>query len=254
MAVLAVHGAWLPQKHLRTFGCREGSLEHRAGLPKGRTVEALATAFLPAKGWEAGGRNLQSRRRRNVVVIAGVRHGQELLAQGTVTALRAKEVEPFLSSRQQWKILDVRPIWERERAFVHGSLHVPLFIEDDDNSLLTMLKRQIQFGFGGWWLGQKLTKENESFLEDVASTSSTGKLVVTCGDGLRSLSAISKLHNAGYKELAWIYGGLNNARAGDFAQVDGDTLLQLATAGGVQGLLIKLAQYISNLQKQKTAA
>lgn len=68
-----------------------------------------------------------------------------------------------------------------------GCLHVPLFIEDDTPGLLTALKRQIQFGFGGWWLGQRLTMQNEMFVREVeqALPGKDGPLLVACGEGLR---------------------------------------------------------------------
>ena len=68
-----------------------------------------------------------------------------------------------------------------------GCLHVPLFIEDDTPGLLTALKRQIQFGFGGWWLGQRLTMQNEAFVSQVEQQveAKDGPLLVACGEGLR---------------------------------------------------------------------
>lgn len=61
----------------------------------------------------------------------------------------------------------------------------------------------------------------------------------------RSLVAVDTLHKEGYTKLAWLAGGLNSARDEDFEGVQGTTRLQFSTAGGVQGLLIKLGQYIA---------
>ena len=71
--------------------------------------------------------------------------------------------------------------------------------------------------------------------------------------GCRSLIAVDALHGAGYTQLAWLAGGLNDARDGDFASVGGETKLQFATAGGVQGLLLKLGQYIATFQQSGKA-
>lgn len=79
---------------------------------------------------------------------------------------------------------------------------MPLFIEDDDTSPITLLKRQIQFGFGGWWLGQKLTKENENFLEDVSLLvpSKDAPLLVACGEGLRLFLVLFLCQNVALKD------------------------------------------------------
>eukprot|EP00897_Mesotaenium_endlicherianum_P010522 jgi/Mesen1/9499/ME000063S08947 len=131
---------------------------------------------------------------------------------------------------------------------LHGSLHVPLFVEDTDDSALTLLKKQIQFGFGGWWLGQRLTRPNDDFVPQVVQVAPkrSTRLLVACGEGLRSLVAVDELHQAGYTELAWLVGGFNMSREGDFADVVGETKLHFATAGGVQGLLLKLGQSVAD--------
>lgn len=182
-----------------------------------------------------------------------MRHATELLQREVVRAISPKRAGLLLRQGGEvpWHLLDVRPIWEFERAHISGSMHVPLFVEEDDTGLLTAVKRQIQFGFGGWWLGQKLTKENEAFVSEVAAAAPHSKetrLLVACGEGLRSLVAVDMLHEAGFSQLAWLVGGLNDAREGDFDGVEGSTKLQYATAGGVQGLIIKLGQA---LQSQK---
>ena len=69
-----------------------------------------------------------------------------------------------------------------------GSLHVPLFIEDTATDLLTVAKKQVVLGFGGLWLGQRLTKENDAFLEQVLGAAGGDKatpLLVACNEGLR---------------------------------------------------------------------
>lgn len=191
---------------------------------------------------------------RKCAVRAGMREAQELVISKKVMAWTPKEAGRILSEgNENWKLLDVRPIWERERAFVSDSLHIPLFVVDDDDSFLTAIKRQIQFGFGGWWLGQKLTKKNENFVEEVKqlTTSVDTPIMIACGEGLRSLMAIEALYEAGYEKLGWVAGGLNNSREGDFASVEGETKLQFSTAGGVQGILLKVGQYVNGLQKRE---
>ncbi len=98
-------------------------------------------------------------------------------------------------------MLDVRPIWEREKAHVVGSIHVPLFIEDVDTSALTLLKKWIQMGYGGMWMGQRLTVKNTDFVDQVEDRlpSKEQRLMVVCGEGLRYdfefSNSISTIHS-----------------------------------------------------------
>ena len=89
--------------------------------------------------------------------------------------------------KEGYKLLDVRPAWEWERASVSGSYHIPLFIEDEDPSYLTLFKKSIQMGYGGLWMGQRLTAKNKEFFEEVRSKfpRKDQKLLVACGEGLR---------------------------------------------------------------------
>nr|CAD1841928.1 unnamed protein product [Ananas comosus var. bracteatus] len=107
-----------------------------------------------------------------------------------------------------FRLLDVRPAWEREKARVGGSLHVPLFVADPDNGPLTLLKRWVHFGYVGLWTGQLLTTVNHRFVADVEAQvpDKATKLLVACGEGLRSLMAVRLLHEGGYENLGWLAG------------------------------------------------
>ena len=62
-----------------------------------------------------------------------------------------------------------------------------LFIEDEATDPVTLLKKQIQFGFGGAWLGQRFTKQNMSFVEvEEALLNKNTKIMVACGEGISS--------------------------------------------------------------------
>lgn len=116
---------------------------------------------------------------------------EEKLRSGDIPTIAPQNAKPLLSDETPaYKLLDVRPKWEYERAYVAGSIHVPLFVEDEANDAITLLKKQIQFGFGGAWLGQRLTKQNMSFVAQVeeAIPSKKEKIVVACGEGMRSVS------------------------------------------------------------------
>jgi hypothetical protein len=82
-----------------------------------------------------------------------------------------------------------------------GSIHVPLFIEDVDTSALTLLKKWIQMGYGGMWMGQRLTVKNTDFVDQVEDRlpGKEQRLMVVCGEGLRYdfdfSNSISTIHS-----------------------------------------------------------
>ncbi|XP_010677359.2 rhodanese-like domain-containing protein 10 [Beta vulgaris subsp. vulgaris] len=182
-------------------------------------------------------------RRSNIPINAALGRGasgRQLIESGTIKAIPPKEAAIALKS-QELELLDVRPEWEREKARVPGSLHVPLFIKDSDNSPITLLKKWVHFGYIGLWTGQKFTTINSEFVSQVQGVvpDKDIMLLVACGEGLRSMVAVSKLHEAGYNNLGWLAGGFTRAKDGDFA-VEGDEKLQYATIGGVSYYFLKL--------------
>ncbi|KAF5953616.1 hypothetical protein HYC85_006472 [Camellia sinensis] len=166
---------------------------------------------------------------------------QQLLQSGTVRPIRPKDAASAMES-EGYILLDIRPEWEREKARVKGSLHVPLFVKDMDNSLLTLLKKWVHFGYIGLWTGQNFTMINPEFVEKVEMEvpDKDTKLLVACGEGLRSIMAVSKLHEEGYGNLGWLAGGFNRAGEDDFPNVEGTEKLQYATIGGVSYYFLQL--------------
>lgn len=179
---------------------------------------------------------------------SSLRDGQELVQLRVIRSVRSADAGCLLA-QEDYKLLDVRPIWEKEKSFVAGSYHVPLFVEDEDTSYITLLKKSIQMGYGGVWMGQRLTTENEKFLEQVRSVfpENSQKVLVVCGEGLRSLMAVGELHEAGYTNLAWLDGGFSKARDGHFPDVEGSTKLQFANIGGAAEYLLKFLLFTRNL-------
>ncbi|EEE58850.1 hypothetical protein OsJ_10441 [Oryza sativa Japonica Group] len=101
----------------------------------------------------------------------------------------------------------------------------------------------VHFGYIGLWTGQSFTKMNDRFLDDVAAAAGEGKdakLLVACGEGLRSLIAVRMLYDDGYKNLAWLAGGFSKCVDGDFADVEGESKLQYATVGGVSYIFLQI--------------
>lgn len=200
---------------------------------------------------------LKNQRLRRFSLRASLKDVEEKLRSGDIPTIAPQSAKTLLSDETSaFKLLDVRPKWEYERAYVAGSIHVPLFVEDEANDAITLLKKQIQFGFGGAWLGQRLTKQNMSFVAQVeeAIPSKKEKIVVACGEGMRSMMAIKELQEAGYAELAWLGGGFNNVRDGDFVTVENGTKLQWATVGGASELFLKLAVLLSGISNSVAPA
>jgi Rhodanese-like domain len=111
---------------------------------------------------------------------------QNLLRSGIVRPILPKEATEAIQAEGYW-LLDIRPVWEWERAHVSGSIHIPLFVDDMDSSPVTLLKKWVHFGYIGLWTGQLFTKINEQFVSQVADVvpAEEEKLLIACGEGLR---------------------------------------------------------------------
>ncbi|XP_021908921.1 rhodanese-like domain-containing protein 10 isoform X1 [Carica papaya] len=168
-------------------------------------------------------------------------NGRQLIQSDIVRPITPKEATTIMNS-EGFRLLDVRPMWEKQKAYVKDSLHVPLFVNDTDNSPITLLKKWVHFGYIGLWTGQKFTTFNPNFLAQMEAIvpDKNSKLLVACGEGLRSMMAISKLHEQGYKNLGWLVGGFSRCTDGDFLEVEGNEKLQYATIGGVSYYLLRL--------------
>ncbi|CAK9133853.1 unnamed protein product [Ilex paraguariensis] len=174
-----------------------------------------------------------------VNAVAG--KAQQLIQSGEVRPILAKDATSAMKS-EGYKLVDIRPEWEWEKARVSGSLHVPLFVKDMDSSPITLLKKWVHFGYIGLWTGQNFTMINPDFLQqvEIEVPDKDTKLLVACGEGLRSVMAVSKLHEGGYRKLGWLAGGFNRAGDGDFPDVEGTEKLQYATIGGVSYYFLQL--------------
>ncbi|XP_057414891.1 rhodanese-like domain-containing protein 10 [Lotus japonicus] len=166
---------------------------------------------------------------------------RQLIESGTIRTISPKDASTALNS-EGFVLLDVRPNWEIEKARVKGSLHVPIFVEDKDNSPITLLKKWVHFGYIGLWTGQYFTTLNSEFVSQVenAIPRKDTKLLVACGEGLRSITAATKLYNGGYRNLGWLGGGFNRSKDNDFPEVEGKEKLQYATIGGASYYFLQL--------------
>ncbi|CAL1378762.1 unnamed protein product [Linum trigynum] len=168
-------------------------------------------------------------------------NGRQLILSGAIKPIPPKDAAIAITS-EGFTLLDVRPEWEREKARVPGSVHAPLFVKDQDTSPVTLLKKWVHFGYIGLWTGQNFTTLNPDFLLQVEALvpDKNSKLLVACGEGLRSVMAASKLHQAGYRNLGWLAGGFNRSVDGDFPAIEGTEKLEYATIGGVSYYFLQL--------------
>ncbi|CAL4930488.1 unnamed protein product [Urochloa decumbens] len=205
---------------------------------------AASTCCIRSRASSPGHGLPRSRVRAQATSWAG--GAEALVRSGAVKAVRPKDAAAALGGGGEgFRLLDVRPEWERARASVRGSAHVPLFDADDDMGPVTLLKKWVHFGYIGLWTGQAFTKMNERFVDDVAAAVAAdggkdAKLLVACGEGLRSLIAVRMLHDGGYRNLAWLAGGFSKCKDGDFPDVEGESKLQYATIGGVSYIFLQI--------------
>uniref|UniRef100_A0A7N0T3E2 Rhodanese domain-containing protein n=1 Tax=Kalanchoe fedtschenkoi TaxID=63787 RepID=A0A7N0T3E2_KALFE len=179
------------------------------------------------------------------LVKAASSNGLQLIKSGKLRPVVPKEAEAIIES-EGFVLLDVRPTWEREKAHVAGTPHVPLFLKDEDSSPLTLLKKWVHFGYIGCWTGQQFTTINQDFVQQVEKVipDKTSKVLVACGEGLRSLMAASRLHECGYRNLGWLAGGFNRAGDGDFKTIEGEEKLQYAAIGGASYYFLKVLIFL----------
>ncbi|KAJ7976854.1 Rhodanese domain-containing protein [Quillaja saponaria] len=146
-----------------------------------------------------------------------------------VNAEQAKK----LIAVEEYATLDVRDKYQFERAHIKSCYHVPLFIENQDNDLGTIIKRTLHNNFSGLFYGLPFTKPNPDFVQSVKSQFSPDtKLLVVCQEGLRSAAAANKLEQAGFQNIACITSGLQSVKPGTFDAV-GSTELQDAGKAGL---------------------
>ncbi|XP_074560614.1 rhodanese-like domain-containing protein 9, chloroplastic [Curcuma longa] len=153
--------------------------------------------------------------------------------RGEVRFVNGDEAKKLVSE-EGFKILDVRDRIQYERAHIAGSCyHVPLFIENKDNDLGTIIKRQVHNNFSGLFFGLAFTKPNPDFVRSVKKQlPEDSKLLVVCQEGLRSAGAASTLDEEGYENIACLTSGLQSLKPGTFESV-GSTELQNAGKAGL---------------------
>lgn len=156
---------------------------------------------------------------------------RNLSIRAEVNFVNAEEAKELIAV-DGYTVLDVRDIYQFERAHIKSCYHVPLFIENKDNDIGTIVKRQLHNNFSGTLYGLPFTKLNPDFLQSVKSQfSPQSKLLVVCQEGLRSTAAANQLDKAGFQNVACITSGLQSVKPGTFDSVGPKELQNAGKAG-----------------------
>ncbi|KAL6600636.1 hypothetical protein ACP70R_045436 [Stipagrostis hirtigluma subsp. patula] len=196
-------------------------------------VLGLSTAFNPPRGsWIAvrikqgasnPARSNLSPRRRASCAAAVIR--------AEVSFVDGDEAKR-LATEEGYTVLDIRDKTQRERAHIRSSIHVPLFVENEDNDIGTIVKRTVHNNFAGLFFGLPFTKLNPDFTKTVKEKfSPESKLLVVCQEGLRSAAAADALEKQGFQNIACITSGLQKVKPGTFESVGKSELQNAGKAG-----------------------
>ncbi|KAL6001363.1 Rhodanese-like domain-containing protein 9, chloroplastic [Asimina triloba] len=120
-----------------------------------------------------------------------------------------------LVAEEGYAILDIRDRTQYDRSHIKSCYHVPLFVENKDNDLGTIIKRTVHNNFSGLFFGLPFTKLNPDFVESVKEQFSTdSKLLLVCQGGLRSTAAANELEEEGFQNVSCVMSGLQSVKPG----------------------------------------
>ncbi|KAK6261845.1 hypothetical protein QUC31_007661 [Theobroma cacao] len=183
---------------------------------------------------QAGEEDFELKQMRDMA--AAKKRWDAMIRQGKVKVLTPREAGYAIQLSNK-PLLDVRPSSEREKAWVKGSIWVPIFDIDNKFEVGTLSRKVTNFVMGGWWSGTPTVSYDRQFLSKVEEKfPKDAELIVACQKGLRSLAACEVLCNAGYRNLFWVQGGLEAAEEEDLAR-EGTQPLKFAGIGGLSEFL-----------------
>lgn len=169
-------------------------------------------------------------------MAAARKRWESLIMEGKVKVLTPKEAG-YAVQLSNKTLLDVRPSIEHKKAWVKGSIWIPIFDADNKFDVGTVSKKITNFMMGGWWSGIPVLTYDNQFISKVQERLPKDvDLIVACQKGLRSLAACEQLCNAGYGNIFWVQGGLEAAEEEDFER-EGPQPFKLAGIGGVSEFL-----------------
>ncbi|XP_051150285.1 rhodanese-like domain-containing protein 9, chloroplastic [Andrographis paniculata] len=205
--------------------CACPSSASASALPS-RTRSNLAAPWLVVGTYQGRTLTLAGRQQSNR------RRGRScLVVKAEVSFVNSEDAKKLVAA-EGYSILDVRDRTQFERAHIKDCYHVPLFIENKDNDLGTIVKRTLHNNFSGLFFGLPFTKPNPDFVQSVKSQFSPGsKLLLVCQEGLRSVAAADKLDSAGFQKIVCITSGLQSVPPGTFNSVGSTELKDAGKAG-----------------------
>ncbi|KAH9776479.1 Rhodanese-like domain-containing protein 11 [Citrus sinensis] len=169
---------------------------------------------------QAGGEEYELKQMRDMA--AAKKRWDALIRDGKVKVLTPREAgyAVQLSSKT---LLDVRPSTERKKAWIKGSIWIPIFDIDDTFDAGSLPQKVTNFVMGGWWSGVPTLSYNKQFLSKVEEKlPKDTDLIVACQKGLRN--------------LFWVQGGLEAAEEEDLVR-EGPQPLKFAGIGGLSEFL-----------------
>ncbi|KAJ0089103.1 hypothetical protein Patl1_33037 [Pistacia atlantica] len=199
-------------------------------------------------------------------------HRRNLKLRAEVNYVNDEEAKKLVAV-EGYTVVDVRDKSQFDRAHIKSCYHMPLFIENKDSDIGTVIKRTVHNNFSGLFFGLPFTKENPEFVQSLKSQfSSESKLLLVCQEGLRlvfhilvkpltgfiffllsrSAAAANKLERAGFQNIACITSGLQAVKpdsllsAGTFDSV-GSTELQNAGKAGLVTIQGKISAVLGTV-------
>ncbi len=77
----------------------------------------------------------------------------------------------------------------RRQARLKGAVEVPIFVTEESNDPVSLLKKMSAWSMGGFWLGGTHMKPNSGFVRQVAAAiPKDSRVVLACQKGLRYVS------------------------------------------------------------------
>lgn len=179
-------------------------------------------------------------------MAAAQKRWEAQIREGKVKALTPKEAGYAIQLSDKI-LLDVRPSTERKKAWVKGSIWIPVFDVDRRLDPGMISKKISSFIMGNWWSGIPLMAYNNQFIKQVEEKFTKDMdIIVACQKGIRSLAACEQLYNTGYRNLYWVQGGFDATEEGDFEQ-EGPQPLKFAGIGG-------FSEFIGWTDQQRSAS
>ncbi|KAJ1257722.1 hypothetical protein BS78_10G018300 [Paspalum vaginatum] len=214
-------------------------------------VVGLSGAFSPLRGSCIAVRIRQGGRCAGISLSPRRRASCAAAVRAEVSFVDADEAKRLVAE-EGYTVLDIRDRTQRERAHIKSSTHVPLFIENQDNDIGTIVKRQLHNNFAGLFFGLPFTKLNPDFAKTVKDKfSPESKLLVVCQEGLRSAAAADALEREGFQNIACITSGLQTVKPGTFESVGKSELQNAGKAGlvTVQGAYLFITFFPDQAEK-----